>query len=58
MPVGEAGEILDCLVLRGVLLSWRVMDVKWLRLSEVKLTLSECEKLLFKPKESAGRNGR
>ncbi|MGL9751473.1 MAG: DUF1187 family protein [Symbiopectobacterium sp.] len=28
------------------------MDVKWLRFSKVKLTMSECEKLLFKPKET------
>ncbi|MGX8941155.1 DUF1187 family protein [Symbiopectobacterium sp. Eva_TO] len=28
------------------------MDVQWLRFSKVKLTMSECEKLLFKPKEA------
>ncbi|MGG2142697.1 DUF1187 family protein [Symbiopectobacterium sp. RP] len=28
------------------------MDVQWLRFSEVELTMSECEKLLFKPKEA------
>ncbi|WP_440863746.1 DUF1187 family protein [Symbiopectobacterium purcellii] len=25
---------------------------QWLRFSEVKLTMSECEKLIFKPKEA------
>ncbi|WP_440866641.1 DUF1187 family protein [Symbiopectobacterium purcellii] len=28
------------------------VDVKWLRFSEVELTMSECEKLLFKPQEA------
>ncbi|MGG2141233.1 DUF1187 family protein [Symbiopectobacterium sp. RP] len=28
------------------------LDVQWLRFSKVKLTMSECEKLLFKPKET------
>ncbi|WP_291973379.1 DUF1187 family protein [Candidatus Symbiopectobacterium sp.] len=28
------------------------LDVQWLRFSKVKLTMSECEKLLFKPKEA------
>ncbi|MGX8939805.1 DUF1187 family protein [Symbiopectobacterium sp. Eva_TO] len=32
------------------------LDVQWLRFSKVKLTMSECEKLLFKPKQ-AGCSG-
>ncbi|MGL9736349.1 MAG: DUF1187 family protein [Symbiopectobacterium sp.] len=26
--------------------------IKWIQFSEMKLTVSECEKLLFKPKEA------